>query len=168
MAAIHTLKDAITTIGEIKDDQSEIVGDIKVLKQAEKYRVKEAKELSKAIGFIMKNMVTKEDMKTTLDEIKEVETDLDEHVEATRLAMEEIKESQEENMRRVESSFSTALAAFKVDIMPMINRTAKTAGDGMVKTAFLTGKFTIVWAIAYTVVTGLVGGAIALFWRGIN
>lgn len=166
--AIHTLKDAITKIGEVKDAQSEIVGDIRVLKQAEKYRVKEAKELSKAIGFIMKNMVTKDDMKTTLEDIKDVEGDLDLHIKETRDSLEEIKENQEENMRRIESSFSTALNAFKNEVMPMINRTAKTAGDGMLKNAFLTGKFTIMWAIVYTVVTGLIGGAIALFWRGIN
>lgn len=163
-----SMKEAFEEIKKIKEKQGNIILELGLVSEREKHAIEERKHIFSAIEWIKANMATKEDMGMRLKMIESVDEDLKEHVKETQTSINNLKESQERSMRNLEGIFSSAIEKLKNELMPVINKTAQESGNGMLKQAFLTGKFTIVYAILYLLISAIIGGAIVHFFKGVE
>ena len=172
MTSMKTLDEQVKSV---KEKQHEITKELSLINEREKHAIEERKLIFSAIEWIKTHMATKDDVNLRLKMIENIDEDLKIHVKETNASIRDtqgsinkLKHSQEQSMRNLEGSIAESIDKLKKEIMPLINATAQRSGDGLIKTALLSGKFTIVYAILMIIVGGLIGSSITHMFRGVQ
>lgn len=145
-----------------------LTNEVNLIKEREKFATIERTSILASLQWIRENMATKQDMTEKLRKIEELEEEIEENAKEHSNSIANLRVSNEQSMRSIEGAFHTAIARLKDELMPLINTQGAKIGDGLAKHGFLAGKFTIAYGLLYLLISGIIGGAITLFFARVQ
>lgn len=148
----------------LRETQKDLDGKVNLLDQRQKDLKDEQNKLIGILEQIRNNMATKDDIRNREKTVDTLENDLKGHVKETNIRLEEMSKSNQTNILTIQASVNTALENFKTQVFTKFDSQADKAGKSMVNTAFLTGKFSLVYAIIVVLISSVLGGVVSLIF----